>query len=117
MAVCVRALLILLCRGAEWLGGLAKAIGGGRECPRQFHHLPTGFCRYNASVGNQENDQASGAYIFRPNDSKPFPVSQRARLYHVKVREPGTAEGSSDTEACAPSGESAHLAQELQGGP
>uniref|UniRef100_A0ABM5FLY9 Alpha-mannosidase n=1 Tax=Pogona vitticeps TaxID=103695 RepID=A0ABM5FLY9_9SAUR len=42
------------------------------------------FFWYNASTGNQENNQASGAYIFRPNGSEPFHVSQRARLYHVK---------------------------------
>ncbi|KAM8987183.1 lysosomal alpha-mannosidase [Ara ararauna] len=30
---------------------------------------------YNASVGNDESSQASGAYIFRPNSSEPIPVS------------------------------------------
>ncbi|XP_032775635.1 lysosomal alpha-mannosidase isoform X2 [Strigops habroptila] len=33
------------------------------------------FYWYNASVGNEESSQASGAYIFRPNSSEPIPVS------------------------------------------
>lgn len=34
------------------------------------------FFWYNASTGNnKDSDQASGAYIFRPNSSNPFPVT------------------------------------------
>jgi lysosomal alpha-mannosidase len=33
------------------------------------------FWWYNASVGNAEDGQPSGAYIFRPNSTDPFPVS------------------------------------------
>jgi lysosomal alpha-mannosidase len=32
------------------------------------------FLWWNASVGNKENSQASGAYIFRPNSTKIFPI-------------------------------------------
>ncbi|XP_074990260.1 lysosomal alpha-mannosidase isoform X3 [Calonectris borealis] len=38
------------------------------------------FYWYNASVGNDESSQASGAYIFRPNSSEPFPVSGSKRV-------------------------------------
>ena len=41
------------------------------------------FFWYNASVGNKESGQASGAYIFRPNSSKTFTVSDQN---HAKVR-------------------------------
>ncbi|KAK3702899.1 hypothetical protein QZH41_014169, partial [Actinostola sp. cb2023] len=34
------------------------------------------FFWYNASVGNKESGQPSGAYIFRPNSSHTFPVSK-----------------------------------------
>ena len=33
------------------------------------------FMWYNSSVGNKDDGQASGAYIFRPNSSTPFPVT------------------------------------------
>jgi lysosomal alpha-mannosidase len=42
-------------------------------------------CRYNASVGDEESSQASGAYIFRPNVGKPIPVSRWAQISLVKV--------------------------------
>ncbi|NXX60469.1 MA2B1 mannosidase, partial [Scopus umbretta] len=38
------------------------------------------FYWYNASVGNDESPQASGAYIFRPNSSEPVPVSSSKRV-------------------------------------
>ncbi|XP_009280770.1 PREDICTED: lysosomal alpha-mannosidase [Aptenodytes forsteri] len=38
------------------------------------------FYWYNASVGNDESPQASGAYIFRPNSSEPIPVSSSKRV-------------------------------------
>ncbi|KAM6307824.1 LOW QUALITY PROTEIN: lysosomal alpha-mannosidase, partial [Podargus strigoides] len=42
------------------------------------------FYWYNASAGDEESAQASGAYIFRPNASQPFPVSKRAAAYLVQ---------------------------------
>ncbi|NXV39293.1 MA2B1 mannosidase, partial [Rissa tridactyla] len=44
------------------------------------------FYWYNASAGNDESAQASGAYIFRPNSSEPIPVSgsKRVSTYLVK---------------------------------
>lgn len=39
---------------------------------------------YNASSGNAESYQTSGAYIFRPNQSEPAPVSPNVRSYMVK---------------------------------
>ncbi|XP_074713591.1 lysosomal alpha-mannosidase [Strix uralensis] len=42
------------------------------------------FYWYNASIGNDESPQASGAYIFRPNSSEPIPVSKRVSTYLVK---------------------------------
>ncbi|XP_063148563.1 lysosomal alpha-mannosidase [Candoia aspera] len=44
------------------------------------------FFWYNASVGNEEHSQASGAYIFRPDTSKPFPIAQKARIYQKKTQ-------------------------------
>ncbi|XP_011850339.1 PREDICTED: lysosomal alpha-mannosidase [Mandrillus leucophaeus] len=41
--------------------------------------------RYNASIGDNESDQASGAYIFRPNQQKPLPVSRWAQIRLVKT--------------------------------
>lgn len=38
---------------------------------------------YNASVGNNESGQASGAYIFRPNSSKAFPVFSGTPKMHL----------------------------------
>ena len=42
--------------------------------------------RYNASTGNNLSSQASGAYIFRPNQNKPLFVSHWAQTHLVKVR-------------------------------
>ncbi|KAM5170378.1 lysosomal alpha-mannosidase [Mantella aurantiaca] len=39
---------------------------------------------YNASEGNMESSQTSGAYIFRPNQSDPLTISQNVRSYLVK---------------------------------
>ncbi|NXD73731.1 MA2B1 mannosidase, partial [Eolophus roseicapillus] len=60
------------------------------------------FYWYNASVGNDESSQASGAYIFRPNSSEPIPVSGSKRISGggVKVGGPGGAFSS----GCAPDG-------------
>ncbi|XP_077183388.1 lysosomal alpha-mannosidase [Paroedura picta] len=44
------------------------------------------FFWYNASAGNEESDQASGAYIFRPNNSAPFPISKGVHSYKVKTQ-------------------------------
>nr|BAE42288.1 unnamed protein product [Mus musculus] len=44
-----------------------------------------GFFWYNASVGDEESSQASGAYIFRPNVGKPIPVSRWAQISLVKT--------------------------------
>ncbi|KAH0629645.1 hypothetical protein JD844_011874 [Phrynosoma platyrhinos] len=43
------------------------------------------FFWYNASTGNAVNEQASGAYIFRPNTSEPFLIAKGANLNHVKT--------------------------------
>nr|XP_056703983.1 lysosomal alpha-mannosidase [Euleptes europaea] len=44
------------------------------------------FFWYNSSTGNDENEQASGAYIFRPNNSEPFPITKGVRFYQVKTQ-------------------------------
>ncbi|KAE8620084.1 hypothetical protein XENTR_v10010093 [Xenopus tropicalis] len=46
--------------------------------------LKQSFYWYNASVGNEESSQPSGAYIFRPNNSDSVPVSQHVRSYLVQ---------------------------------
>lgn len=43
------------------------------------------FSRYNASDGNAAYSQASGAYIFRPDTSKAFPIAQKVHVYQIKV--------------------------------
>ncbi|NXS31423.1 MA2B1 mannosidase, partial [Pomatostomus ruficeps] len=43
------------------------------------------FLWYNASAGDAENPQASGAYIFRPNASVPIPVAKRAATRLLKT--------------------------------
>lgn len=43
-------------------------------------------CRYNASDGNSpDSKQSSGAYIFRPNSSTPFVISETAQTESVQV--------------------------------
>ncbi|XP_053232372.1 lysosomal alpha-mannosidase [Podarcis raffonei] len=44
------------------------------------------FFWYNASAGNEENSQASGAYIFRPDTSQTFPIAKGAQVHHVKTQ-------------------------------
>ncbi|KAG8550666.1 hypothetical protein GDO81_022954 [Engystomops pustulosus] len=46
--------------------------------------LTQNFYWYNASDGNADSTQTSGAYIFRPNTSTPIPVSQSVRSYLVQ---------------------------------
>ncbi|XP_076977823.1 lysosomal alpha-mannosidase [Tamandua tetradactyla] len=43
------------------------------------------FYWYNASTGNKQSSQASGAYIFRPNQQKPLPVRHWAQIRLVKT--------------------------------
>ncbi|XP_021563703.1 LOW QUALITY PROTEIN: lysosomal alpha-mannosidase [Carlito syrichta] len=43
------------------------------------------FFWYNASTGDKQSRQASGAYIFRPNQPKPLPVSHWAQTRLVKT--------------------------------
>ena len=44
------------------------------------------FLWYNASVGNnKDSNQASGAYIFRPNSSKPFNVSLNNNVSSISI--------------------------------
>ena len=43
------------------------------------------FLWYNASIGNKESGQASGAYIFRPNSSTPFNVSLHNKATKISV--------------------------------
>ncbi|XP_072528049.1 lysosomal alpha-mannosidase isoform X1 [Salminus brasiliensis] len=42
---------------------------------QQSIHLSQNFYWYNASDGNDESTQTSGAYIFRPNSSTPYTVN------------------------------------------
>ncbi|KAJ8363171.1 hypothetical protein SKAU_G00120020 [Synaphobranchus kaupii] len=46
---------------------------------KQTVQLKQNFYWYNASMGNAESLQPSGAYIFRPNSSTPVPVSLTAK--------------------------------------
>uniref|UniRef100_A0A8C0WYT4 Lysosomal alpha-mannosidase n=1 Tax=Castor canadensis TaxID=51338 RepID=A0A8C0WYT4_CASCN len=43
------------------------------------------FFWYEASIGDKDSSQASGAYIFRPSQSEPVPVSRWAQTHLVKV--------------------------------
>ena len=43
------------------------------------------FLWYDASVGNKESKQASGAYIFRPNLSAPFNVSTNNKVSSISI--------------------------------
>ncbi|XP_063055152.1 lysosomal alpha-mannosidase [Engraulis encrasicolus] len=52
---------------------------------QQSIKLSQNFYWYNASAGNnEESDQPSGAYIFRPNTSTPFIISKSAKLQIVQ---------------------------------
>ncbi|XP_035261901.1 lysosomal alpha-mannosidase [Anguilla anguilla] len=51
---------------------------------KQTVQLKQNFYWYNASVGNRESIQPSGAYIFRPNSSTPVPVSLTAKTQALK---------------------------------
>lgn len=42
------------------------------------------FLWYKASTGNRKLHQPSGAYVFRPHQQKPLPVSQRAEIHLLK---------------------------------
>ena len=42
------------------------------------------FLWYNASIGNSASQQASGAYIFRPNSSTPFSVGEPSSISMFK---------------------------------
>ncbi|KAJ8383747.1 hypothetical protein AAFF_G00215890 [Aldrovandia affinis] len=46
---------------------------------KQTVQLKQNFYWYNASVGNKESSQPSGAYIFRPNSSTPVVISLTAK--------------------------------------
>ncbi|XP_069803883.1 lysosomal alpha-mannosidase [Dendropsophus ebraccatus] len=46
--------------------------------------LTHSFYWYNASIGNADSTQPSGAYIFRPNQSTPVPMTQNVRSYLVQ---------------------------------
>ncbi|XP_031470049.1 lysosomal alpha-mannosidase [Phasianus colchicus] len=46
------------------------------------------FYWYNASIGNEDSSQASGAYIFRPNSSHPIPVVGSGRVSTSVVKTP-----------------------------
>ncbi|XP_051024475.1 lysosomal alpha-mannosidase-like [Acomys russatus] len=63
--------------------GLLKKI----ENMEQNLSLPVSqdFLWYKASTGNHESFQASGAYIFQPNQLKPLPVSLWAQIHVVKT--------------------------------
>ncbi|XP_066063760.1 lysosomal alpha-mannosidase isoform X2 [Chamaea fasciata] len=60
---------------------------------REIQNLARGFSLpvfqsfywYNASTGDGQSPQASGAYIFRPNGSTPFPVAERAATHLLKT--------------------------------
>ncbi|KAI1886659.1 hypothetical protein AGOR_G00198080 [Albula goreensis] len=51
---------------------------------KQTMQLKQNFYWYNASLGNRESSQPSGAYIFRPNSSTPVPVSLTAKTQTVQ---------------------------------
>ncbi|XP_053319845.1 lysosomal alpha-mannosidase [Spea bombifrons] len=46
--------------------------------------LKHGFYWYNASIGNDDSGQVSGAYIFRPNLSEALPLTTKVHTYAVK---------------------------------
>ncbi|KAM4676223.1 lysosomal alpha-mannosidase [Discoglossus pictus] len=46
--------------------------------------LSQNFYWYNASIGNYDNSQTSGAYIFRPNQSDPLAFPTKVQTYMVQ---------------------------------
>jgi hypothetical protein len=64
-------------------GIVAVTISASTGRTSSFANLATGvsgplvqdWAFYRASVGNKQDGQASGAYIFRPNTSDTFPVN------------------------------------------
>lgn len=64
-------------------GRITLTFDGSSGLARQWSDSSSGineafaqtFMWYNSSVGNSDDGQRSGAYIFRPNSSTPFPVS------------------------------------------
>ncbi|RXN26527.1 lysosomal alpha-mannosidase [Labeo rohita] len=51
----------------------------------QTIRLTQNFYWYNASVGNTESPQTSGAYIFRPNSSDPLVINKTAEIQIVTL--------------------------------
>ncbi|XP_023670401.1 lysosomal alpha-mannosidase [Paramormyrops kingsleyae] len=51
---------------------------------KQKVQLKQNFYWYNASVGNSDSSQPSGAYIFRPNSSTLLPVNSAAKIQAVQ---------------------------------
>eukprot|EP00494_Astrolonche_serrata_P024275 UN24533 len=45
------------------------------------------FYWYNASVGNKEEGQHSGAYIFRPNKTEPIPIGTTVQIQQIGPNE------------------------------
>ncbi|XP_013877498.1 lysosomal alpha-mannosidase [Austrofundulus limnaeus] len=52
---------------------------------KQTIKLTQNFYWYNASVGNSESSQTSGAYIFRPNSSTPIVISKVAKVQSLQT--------------------------------
>ncbi|KAG8450230.1 hypothetical protein GDO86_002757 [Hymenochirus boettgeri] len=68
-----------ICRAIVRLFSTEQGSGQGFHCCHGGSRK-----RYNASTGNDESFQPSGAYIFRPNNSSPLPLTQQVRSYLVQ---------------------------------
>ena len=66
-------------------GGPPGQGGGGNRAGVPYLMFTYSGPRYNASIGNSLSTQASGAYIFRPNQQEPLLVSHWAQTRLVKV--------------------------------